>query len=92
MNGQDTSSLLQEADKDQEIAALKEALAEKSEEIKRLNKNIDQMKREEVLTFDKWAGENGYIKFADGRPRWSKGFASFATDLLYDVHFKPINP
>lgn len=36
MNTDNTSPVLQEADKDEEIKVLKEALAEKSEEIKRL--------------------------------------------------------
>jgi len=51
----------------------------------------DQEKRREVLAFDKWTGENGYIRFSDGRSRYSKGFASFSTDHLYDLYLQSLN-
>lgn len=82
MNTDNTSSLLQEANKDEQIKALKEALAEKSEEIKRLRDSTPSSKeqpegqQEQELRFTSCSGDRACDEFVihmeDDDGKWFK--------------------
>lgn len=86
-----TPNLSTPADKDQEIAALKEALAEKSEEIKRLRADVEEkdiIKRQDEI-IGRLTRENEYLKESERRRsewlRKAKKDAGYHDSISFDV-------